>query len=237
MDAPPPQALPIDDRPRERLWSLGGERVSDAELLAIVIGTGRPGRNATSVAHDVLAAVGGVAGLARAWPQELAAVNGLGPAQAARLVAAMTLGGRGIERTRGQLGVLHCADDVRFRMWPKLAGLEQEVFYVIGIDARNAVVIEREIARGHLTGVDVHPREVFRPLIRAGVAAAVCVHNHPSGDPTPSGPDVMLTRRLREAGELLGVPLVDHIVVADGGAVSIAEWMSVPGDGPAGDAP
>jgi DNA repair protein RadC len=100
------------------------------------------------------------------------------------------------------------------------------VFVVIGIDARNVVMVETEVARGHLTGVEVHPREVFRPLVRAGAAAGVCVHNHPSGDPTPSLPDLELTQRLRAAGDLLGIPIVDHVVLADGGAVSIAEWVA-----------
>ena len=95
-----------------------------------------------------------------------------------------------------------------------------------GIDARNTVMSEAEVGRGHLTAVDVHPREVFRPLVRAGVAAAVCVHNHPSGDPTPSEPDLALTQRLRAGGELLGIPVIDHVILADGGTVSIAEWLA-----------
>ncbi len=214
------------DRPRERLLSQGKDRVSDAELLALILGTGRPGRDATAVAYDVLAAVGGVPGLARAWPQELAALDGLGPAQAARVVAAIALGVRAVDRTRTRLDALHCAADVRHRLWPRMAGLEHEAFYVIGIDARNIVMIEAEVGRGHLTAVDVHPREVFRPLVRAGVAAAVCVHNHPSGDPTPSDPDLVLTQRLREGGELLGIPVIDHVILADGGTVSIAEWLA-----------
>ncbi|MBK9033050.1 MAG: DNA repair protein RadC [Myxococcales bacterium] len=214
------------ERPRERLWRQGSDRVSDAELLALILGTGRPGRSAAAVAHDVLVAVGGVAGLARASPHDLARVDGLGPAQAARVVAAASLGARAVERTRARGDVLRCAEDVHLRLWPRLAGLEQEVFYVVGIDARNVVVIEAEVARGHLTGVDVHPREVFRPLIRAGAAAAVCAHNHPSGDPTPSPPDLLLTERLKEAGDLLGIPVIDHVVLADRGPVSIAEWVA-----------
>ena len=138
----------------------------------------------------------------------------------------MTLGVRAVERTRARGDVLRCADDVHQRLWPRMAGLAQEVFYVVGIDARNVVLIEAEVARGHLTGVDVHPREVFRPLVRAGAAAAVCAHNHPSGDPTPSPPDLILTQRLKEAGELIGIPVIDHVVLADSGAVSIAEWLA-----------
>jgi|JI6StandDraft_1071083.scaffolds.fasta_scaffold33767_2 DNA repair protein RadC len=216
----------VTDRPRERMWSQGSDRISDAELIGLILGTGRPGRGAVALGHDVLAAVGGVGGLARAAPHDLISVDGLGRAQAARVAAAIALGVRAVERSRARIGTLHCADDVHHRLWPRLAGLDCEVFVVIGIDARNVVMVETEVARGHLTGVEVHPREVFRPLVRAGAAAGVCVHNHPSGDPTPSLPDLELTQRLRAAGDLLGIPIVDHVVLADGGAVSIAEWVA-----------
>ncbi|MEZ4400692.1 MAG: DNA repair protein RadC [Kofleriaceae bacterium] len=220
------QAADHGERPRERLWRRGCDQVSDAELLALVLGTGRPGRSATAVAHDILAEVGGMHGLSRVGPEQLAEVAGVGPARAARLVAAIGLGVRAVDRGRTQPAVLHCAEDVRRRVWPRLVGLAQEVFVVIGIDARNGVVVERDIARGHLTGVDVHPREVFRPLLRAGAAAGVCVHNHPSGDPTPSDQDLALTARLKELGELVGIPIIDHVVVADDGLVSIAAWAA-----------
>ena len=116
--------------------------------------------------------------------------------------------------------------DVYDRVWPRLAGLAQEVFMVLAIDVRNVVLEEIEVARGSLTQVEVHPREVFRPLIRIGAAGAIAVHNHPSGDPTPSPEDLALTRRLREVGELVGIPLVDHVVVAERGCRSMAEWLA-----------
>jgi DNA repair protein RadC len=110
-------------------------------------------------------------------------------------------------------------------MQPRLRGLLQEVFIVIALDARNAIMTEVEIARGSLTSVDVHPREVFRPLIRLAAAGAVVCHNHPSGDPTPSPDDVALTRRLRRAGNLVGIPVLDHVVVGAEGYASIGELM------------
>jgi DNA repair protein RadC len=216
----------VPDRPRERLWSHGSDHVSDTELLGLVLGTGRRGKSAGAVAAEVLHATGGVAGLARAWPHDLADVDGIGPGQAARVIAAVTLGLRVLESTVRRLGPLHCGADVYRRLWPRTVGRMQEVFYVIGIDARNTVVTEVEIARGHLTSVDVHPREVFRPLIRAAAAAGVVVHNHPSGDPTPSPQDLDLTQRLKDAGALLGIPIIDHVVMADSGYVSIAEWVA-----------
>jgi DNA repair protein RadC len=103
--------------------------------------------------------------------------------------------------------------------------VQQEVFMMIAIDARSAPVAEIEVSRGSLTGVEVHPREVFRPLICQAAAAAVAVHNHPSGDPRPSVEDILLTRRLRAVGEVIGIPLLDHVVIGDSGYASIAEVL------------
>jgi DNA repair protein RadC len=111
------------------------------------------------------------------------------------------------------------------RLRGRVAGLTQEVFLVLGVDAKQVVLEEVEVARGTLTGVDVHPRDVFRPLIRMSAAAGVLAHNHPSGDPRPSLEDVALTRRMQEIGAMVGIPIVDHIVVAANGYTSIAELV------------
>jgi DNA repair protein RadC len=108
---------------------------------------------------------------------------------------------------------------------PQLAGLQQEMFLAIGIDVRNRLLEVVEVARGSVHGVEVHPREVFRPLIRMAASGAIVVHNHPTGDPTPSYEDVALTRRLREVGDLVGIPVVDHVIVGDVKFRSIAEWL------------
>lgn len=214
------------DRPRERLWTMGVDRVDDVDLLALVLGTGTRGRSAAVLAAQLLQKFGGLGGLPRAAPHDLAQLDGIGPAQAARVVAAVNIGMRALEQCRHPLPDLGCAADVRRRLWPRLVDLEQEAFFVLAIDVRNKILAEIEIARGHLTGVEVHPREVFRPLIRAAAAAGVCVHNHPSGDPTPSPEDLLLTKRLREAGVLVGIPLIDHVVIAERGYVSISEWLA-----------
>jgi DNA repair protein RadC len=116
-------------------------------------------------------------------------------------------------------------EDVYRCVAARLAGLSQEVFLAIGVDIRNGLLDIVEVARGSVMGVEVHPREVFRPLVRMAAAGGVLVHNHPSGDPTPSAEDVDLTRRLREVGTLLGIPIIDHVVVGDRSFRSIAEWM------------
>jgi DNA repair protein RadC len=217
-------ATAISSRPRERLLRRGPDRLTDAELIAIVLGTGVRGRSAIDVAATSLTNAGGLAALARAAPAELALAHGVGPAQAARLAAGFELGRRALESPRARPILTAGADVVRL-LRPRLTGLVQEVFFAIGLDARNGLVGEVEVARGLLTGVEVHPREVFRPMIRMAAAGAVVAHNHPSGDPTPSDEDLGLTRRLRAVGELVGIPLVDHVVIAGDRFRSIAEYL------------
>lgn len=218
----------LEERPRERLWSRGTHALGDEELLALVLGTGVRAHPARSVAAELVRTCGGVVAVSRASPRELAQVIGVGPERATRITAAFELGRRAVEaqQHREQLGQ---AEDVFRVVAPRLAGLQQEVFLSIGLDIRNGMLDVVEVARGTVHGVEVHPREVFRPLIRMAAAGAVVVHNHPSGDPTPSPEDVSLTRRLREAGELLGIPVVDHVVIGDGAFVSIAEWIGTGG--------
>lgn len=213
-----------DDRPRERLLRRGVQRIGDAELLALLLGTGVRARPALAVATDLVRATGGIAALARASPHELAQVRGIGQARAARLVAAFEIGRRAIqnEQHREALGR---AEDVFQLVGPQLAGLQQEVFLAIGIDIRNRLLDVVEVARGSVASVDVHPREVFRPLIRMAAAGAVVVHNHPTGDPTPSEEDLALTVRLRQIGDLIGIPIIDHVIIGDARFRSVAEWL------------
>lgn len=212
------------DRPRERLWHRGVQMIGDEELLAIVLGTGVRARSALSIASDLVCTAGGVVALSRASPRELALVTGVGAARATRIAAAFELGRRAIE-TEQRRDLLARPEDVFRVVAPRVAGLQQEVFISIGVDIRNGLLDIVEVARGSVHAVEVHPREVFRPLVRMAAAGGVVVHNHPSGDPTPSREDVALTRRLRAAGELVGIPIIDHVVIADSGFRSIAEWM------------
>jgi DNA repair protein RadC len=214
----------VSERPRERLWRRGCTTSSDEELLAVLLGTGVRGHPALAVAADLLRATGGFGVLARASPRELAQITGIGAERAARIAAAFELGRRAVEHVQHRHN-LSRPDDVFHHVAPRLAGLAQEVFLVIGIDVRNALLEVVEVARGSVSGVEVHPREVFRPLVRMAAAAAVVVHNHPSGDPTPSQEDLDLTRRLREVGALVGIPILDHVVVGSQGFRSIAEWL------------
>jgi len=214
----------LADKPRERLWRCGTQSIGDAELLALVLGTGVRDRPAISVAGDLVRAVGGVAALSRASPHELSQVTGVGAARAARIAAAFELGRRAVEVIHHRK-LVGRAEDIYRCIAPRLAGLTQEVFFAIGVDVRNGLLDIVEVARGSLVHVEVHPREVFRPLIRMAAAGGVLAHNHPSGDATPSSADAELTRRMRDVGRVLGIPIIDHVVIGDRSFRSIAEWM------------
>jgi DNA repair protein RadC len=215
--------VPPDARPRERLAAVGADHLSDAELLAIVLGTGTRGASVIEVAGAMLQAAGGLAGLALSAELELRDHAGVGPVRAAVVLAALELGRRAAAARppRGQR--LAGASDVWTYFRARLAPLRVEEFWAVALDVRHRVQSELCVARGSLTGVEVHPRDVFRPLIRVAAAAVIFCHSHPSGDPTPSRQDLELTTRLRDVGDLCGIPVVDHVVVGWEGYVSLAE--------------
>ena len=212
------------DLPRERLSRRGVHAISDEELVALLLGTGIRKRSARAIASALVTGSGGIAALSRASPCELAQVIGIGEARAARIAAAFELGRRAFD-TGARRDPLRSPDDLARRLRPFVTGLQQEVFFTIGIDIRNRVLDIIEVARGHLHGVEVHPREVFRPLLRMAAAGGILAHNHPSGDPSPSKEDIDLTRRFRDVGQLVGIPIVDHIVVGATACVSVAELL------------
>jgi DNA repair protein RadC len=216
-----------DDRPRERLAARGADVLTDAELLGILLGSGRPGENVVELAARLLAHLGGVRELLDASADELCALPGIGPARAALLRAARELGRRAVGARPRRGRRLGTASEVWTHYRARLSALSVEEFWVLGVDARHRLQLESCVARGSLTGVEVHPREVFRPLIRAAAAAALFCHNHPSGDPTPSLQDIELTARLREVGELCGIAVLDHVIVAAEGFTSLADrgWI------------
>jgi DNA repair protein RadC len=216
-------ALEPDARPRERLAARGAAELTDGELVAVLLGAGTRGAGAVDVAGGLLRRCGGLAGLAQAAARELCAQPGVGPARALVIQAALELGRRAVAARppRGQR--LAGASDVWTYFRARLAPLRVEEFWAVSLDVRHRVQTESCLARGSLTGVEVHPRDVFRPLIRNAAAAVIFCHNHPSGDPTPSRQDVELTARLREVGELCGIPVLDHVVVAWDGYASLAE--------------
>jgi DNA repair protein RadC len=214
------------DRPRERLLRTGTLALGDKELLALLIGTGVRDRPALDLAAELIRRAAGVDGLARASPRELAQIHGIGFAGAARIAAAFELGRRAVDLVHHRR-TLTRPDDIYRLLAPRFTGLSQEMFVVVGVDVRNGLLEIAEVARGSATNVEVHPREVFRPLIRMAAAGGVLVHNHPTGDPTPSREDVELTRRLRQIGRVIGIPIVDHVVIGDRKYCSLCEWLGM----------
>jgi DNA repair protein RadC len=214
---------PEHDRPRERLFAHGVGVLADAELVALQLGTGRRGRSALDLARDLLAAYGSLGELAARDPAELAGPAGLGPARAARLAGAFELGRRLRARTPGQRTVLSSPAAVYAAFAPLMEDLTHEVFRVALLDAQNGLLRDRVVSTGTLSASLVHPREVFKPAILESAAAIILLHNHPSGDPTPSREDVRLTRQLAECAQLLDLRLHDHVIVGRGRYVSLAE--------------
>ena len=207
------------DRPRERLLRLGASALSDRELLALLIGTGSSGRTAREVAEALWATAGpgGLSTLARTSLDALTGLPGLGEALGARLVAAFELGRRAARQEGGGVARIGGPADVAARMMPVLADLDQEEFHVVLLNRQHHPIRTIQVTRGILDASLIHPREVFRRAVEAGAAAVIVVHNHPSGDPSPSAEDRAVTRQLAEAGRVLGIPLLDHVIVARGG--------------------
>ncbi len=215
--------LPASERPRERLEQYGPESLSTAELLAIVLRVGSRGESAVRLAERLLSEFGGLAGIARARIPQLSSLQGVGLAKAAQLRAAFELGKRLATSVDGPKAVVRGASDAAALVMEDLRHRQQECLGAIFLDTRNQVICVRILTVGTLTGSPAHPREVFREALAQGCASLIICHNHPSGDPTPSKDDIALTARLVQVGELMGVPLVDHIVIGGGRYVSLKE--------------
>ena len=208
---------PVLERPREKLARRGPEALSDAELLALLLRTGSSGRSALEVAEGLLRDLPAGAG---AGFERLRRVRGVGPVRAAALSAAAELGRRVrpdprpvVDSARTAVGLVPAA----------VRAARKEHFVVLCLNSRRQLVHQETVSVGTLSASLVHPREFFTPAIVHAAAAVVAVHNHPSGDPAPSAEDREVTRRLSRAGELLGIPLADHLVVSDGGWFSFRE--------------
>ena len=203
---------PESERPRERLLEKGAGSLSTSELLAILIGNGQRGSSAVDLAKNVLAHSRNLHDLTSIT---LRSIPGMGPAKAAKILAALELGKRALQKNDKANGRLRSSEDVFEWIHPRMLGLTSEVFLVICVDAKNRPLETIEIARGSNDGVLFTPKEVFREAIRADASGVICVHNHPSGDPTPSQLDIDLTTRLKKLAQLVGIRFLDHVIVAE----------------------
>jgi DNA repair protein RadC len=219
----PVSTLPSTDRPRERLWALGPCALTTAELLAIVLGTGGGGQDVLAMAGRLLElSEGSLRRLARRPNAELLRAPGIGPTKAARLLAAFELGTRAAREERPPVVRIREPEDVLRLFGSRLRDLQVEEFHLLALDSQSQVLREVLITRGLLNSSLVHPREVFRAAIAEAAAGIIVVHNHPSGDPTPSAEDRAATKQLVSAGRLLDVPLYDHVIIAGDRFVSFA---------------
>ncbi len=215
--------MPADERPRERLRMRGPEALTNAELVAILLRTGMSGENVVSVSQRLIARFEGLAGLGRASYGELAKERAMGGAKAAQLLAAIELGKRIVHASPEQRRVVKTPEDVYAMLFGEMALLEQEHLRVILLTTRNEVVCVKDVYKGNIGSVVVQVGNVFRDAVREACPSVIVVHNHPSGDPAPSAEDAALTKQMAEAGRLLGIELVDHIVIARRGFVSMRD--------------
>ena len=217
------KSLPEEARPRERLQTLGPEALSTPELLAIILRTGWKEESALDLARRLLAEPRGLRFLAEAGLQELALFKGMGPAKAAQVKAAVELGRRLSRLSPAKRPAVHSPLDVVSLVMEEMRFLDREHFRAISLNTKNQVLSVDTVSVGSLNTSVVHPREVFKRAIALSAAAVILVHNHPSGDPSPSREDLQVTRRLVEAGNLLGISVLDHVVIGDGRYVSFRE--------------
>jgi DNA repair protein RadC len=208
----------VSERPQERLEKFGTQALSDTELLAMLLRSGTRGQDVLTLAAQLVAKGGSLAGLIAWRATDFRALKGIGQVKAFQLVTVMEIARRVLGQQAGEAPLLHRADLVAAHLHPIVFGLEVEKFWVLCLNRRSRLLRQEEITSGIAHGTLAHPREVFRVAIREGASGIVCVHNHPSGDPSPSAADTAITRRLRAAAQTVEIPLIDHIIVGRPGA-------------------
>jgi len=216
---------PDSEKPRERLLRHGPHNLSDAELLAIIIGSGSffSGMNAIDTARTLLKKYETLEKISEAIPEELMTIKGIGPTKSSKLCAAFELSRRLLSKKPPAGYRVLSSRNVFDFLNGKLTGQKKELFYTILLNGKNKILKYELISLGSLTSSIVHPRESFLPAIKYSAAAVIFAHNHPSGDPTPSQEDKLITRRLFEAGEILGIKVLDHVIIGDNNYYSFAD--------------
>ena len=209
------KAISPNDRPREKLFRLGATGLGDNELMAIVVGSGSRRGNALALANAILESSGGLHGIPRIGADDLRRIDGMGAAKAAQVLAAVELGRRTLLRCAPARVRFGTPREVAAYLLPQFGSRPVEQFGVVMLDTKHRLLRTSVVSVGTLDSSPAHPREIFREAASASAAAIVLFHNHPSGDPLPSRDDVELTRRLVQAGELMGIDVLDHVILAD----------------------
>ncbi|GIO27684.1 UPF0758 protein YsxA [Ornithinibacillus bavariensis] len=215
--------VPKEDRPRERLLSLGASHLSNQELLAILLGSGTKDESVMALANRLLMHFEGLKLLKDATIEELTAIKGIGSAKGVLILSALELGKRLSQYKASEKYVIRSPEDGADYIMEELRNLNQEHFVVLFLNTKNQIIHRQTIFIGSLNASIVHPREVFREAVKRSAASIIVAHNHPSGDPTPSQEDIHVTRRLAESGKMIGIELLDHLVIGDRKFVSLKE--------------
>ena len=215
--------LPQGERPRERLREHGPGHLSNPELVAILLRTGTSGESVLNLATRLVATFKGLGGMARASYTELCALSGISEAKACQLLAALELGRRVVSLHPGDRAVINSPRDVFNLLGAEMSLFEQEHLRVLLLNAKNEVVAIEEIYRGNVSSAVLRVAEVLRPAVRENCPGVILVHNHPSGDPTPSPEDILVTRQIRTGAEMIDIELLDHVVLGTRGFVSLKD--------------
>ncbi|AGA70470.1 DNA replication and repair protein RadC [Desulfitobacterium dichloroeliminans LMG P-21439] len=215
--------LPEELLPRERLFQCGPEALSNREILAILLRTGLKGENVLDFAERLLTQAGGLSGLARLTVHELTQLHGMGNAKAAELKAALELGRRSVSSDPLVRPVINSPQDIAHLVMEEMRYLDREHFRVVSLSTKNHVLGISSISVGSLNSSLVHPRECFKEAIRRNSNAIILLHNHPSGDPSPSREDLDVTQRLSDGGQILGIEVLDHVIIGDNRYISLKE--------------
>lgn len=215
--------LPADSRPRERLLRYGPGALSDTEVVALILRTGTKEETALDLGARVITALGGLPGLARARVGEIMDLRGIGESKAISLKAAIELGARAVSFSAESRAEIRSAQDAARLLIPRLSHLDREQFVTVLLDTKSRVLDVVTVFVGTLDRVLFHPREVFKEALVRSCAGLLLAHNHPSGDPAPSPEDIEITHRAQEAGRVLGVNVVDHVIIGDNRYVSLRQ--------------
>lgn len=215
--------MPKERLPRERMAALGAEMLSDTELIAILLNTGSKGRNVLELAWDLLNSAGTLRSLRMMSLNEISAIDGIGEGKGARVLAAMELGRRAALEDKRFMPKISSSKDVLDFLADEMRSLEQETVRVLLLNTKHMLLRSAVISVGGLNYSPIHPREVYKQALKFSAAGIILVHNHPSGEAAPSEQDIKLTKRLKEAGEIMGIPLLDHLIIAETGYYSFSE--------------
>ena len=214
--------MPVSERPREKLFEKGVSSLSNTELVAVLLGSGTKKQSAVELAARLIASdQSGICHISNASPEELCSMEGIGPAKASVLIAAVELGRRIMTMPRSRKVRASSPDEVAALFMEEMRYLKKEHFKVLLLNVKNEIITSEEVSVGSISSSEAHPREVFSGAVKRGAANVILVHNHPSGSPVPSEADRLLTERLAEAGNILGIQVLDHIIIGDGVYVSM----------------